>query len=314
MSPRQKTQQPSDPSLCLPPTGPARCHGGGIGGRSPLHECPSRLPEECPPWQSIRCAILDAPRDANKPVTDRPTLSPGLQLPRVHDPQNLWALWEQTLCSNVNNSGEPLLSRSQHALQAEAGLRLTSPPEPPSPGPEAGAKTPSPRLWAIGTVVTGNVRGWTRLQQRGPRGHGGSEAVRPPAPWLHTGRVPEGKSRAQRPTRLFGVWVPRTGQGAAAARVRPPVQPRAFPGAHLSPRAWPGRLAWLGGFPQGKVVGGPLLTQAVCRDAQVTCGHKEAGHPVLPGGQNHVTARPPLGATGQHFEFPLISLVSPRLH
>lgn len=200
-------------------------------------------------------------------------------------------------------------------LQAEAGLRLTSPPEPPSPGPEAGAKTPSPRLWASGTVVTGNVRGWTRLQQRGPRGHGGSEAVHPPAPWLHTGRVPEGKSRAQRPTRLFGVWVPRTGQtGAVAARVRPPVQPRAFPGAHLSPRARPGRLAWLGGFPQGEVIGGPLLTQAVCRDAQVTCGHEEAGHPVLPGGQNCVTARPPLGATGQHFKFPLTSLVSPRLH
>lgn len=42
-------------------------------------------------------------------------------------------------------------------------------------------------------------------------------------------------------------------------------------GAHPSPGARPGWLPRLGGFPQGEVAGGPLLTQAVCRDAQVSC-------------------------------------------
>lgn len=47
-----------------------------------------------------------------------------------------------------------------------------------------------------------------------------------------------------------------------------------FRGAHPSPWAWPGWLPRLGGFPQGEVAGGPLLTQAVRGDAQIACGHE----------------------------------------
>lgn len=124
------------------------------------------------------------------------------------------------------------------------------------------------------------------------------------------------------------MWATRTGQtGTIAARAPTPAG-RTFPGAYLSPGARPGWLAWLGGFPQGEVIRGPLLTQTVCRDAQVTCRHEEAGHPVLPvrtqrvtrtclqdsAGQSHITARPRLGVISWCFEFPLICLVSTQLH
>lgn len=58
-----------------------------------------------------------------------------------------------------------------------------------------------------------------------------------------------------------------------------------FRGAHPSPWAWPGWLPRLGGFPQGEVAGGPLLTQAVRGDAQVACGHEGGGHSARPGGR-----------------------------
>lgn len=41
--------------------------------------------------------------------------------------------------------------------------------------------------------------------------------------------------------------------------------------SHLPPRRVPRRLSGLGGFPQGKVIGGLFLTQPVSGDAQVTC-------------------------------------------
>ena len=48
-------------------------------------------------------------------------------------------------------------------------------------------------------------------------------------------------------------------------------------GTHLAPGAGPGWLPRLGGLPEREVIGGTLLTQALCRDAQVTCGHGECG-------------------------------------
>ena len=55
---------------------------------------------------------------------------------------------------------------------------------------------------------------------------------------------------------------------------------RPIPGAHLSPGARPGWLPGLGGLPEGEVAGGPLLTQALGRDAQVACGHGRGGYSV----------------------------------
>ena len=136
-------------------------------------------------------------------------------------------------------------------------------------------------------------------------GAGNTQSQRPPGHRGQGGRpnlregVPKGTSRAPRPTRLCGIWVP------AGNRVPPSPQPHPFPGAHLSPRARPGRLAGLGGFPQSEVIGGPLRRSA--ETLRSPADAREAGHPVLPGGRTSVAAGPPLGAAGRRFWLARIS-------
>lgn len=62
---------------------------------------------------------------------------------------------------------------------------------------------------------------------------------------------------------------------------------------HLAPGAGPGRLPGLGGLPERKVIGGPLLTQALCRDAQVACGRGERGIISAQGCVSYVFIGPP---------------------
>jgi hypothetical protein len=74
-----------DGSCCLhlPLTVPAHCHGGESGGQILPHECPSRLPEVCLPWQSTQCAILDDPREIRRAHADRPNIWPSRHCPEA---------------------------------------------------------------------------------------------------------------------------------------------------------------------------------------------------------------------------------------
>lgn len=81
-------------------------------------------------------------------------------------------------------------------------------------------------------------------------------------------------------------------------------------GAHPSPGARPGWLPRLGGFPQGEVAGGPLLTQAICRDAQVSCRTRD-GILSTPGRADSCLTRGRLGGPpGRSLDtFPLVTVV-----
>ena len=82
---------------------------------------------------------------------------------------------------------------------------------------------------------------------------------------------------------------------------------------HLAPGAGPGWLPGLGGLPEREVIGGPLLTQALCRDAQVACGRGERGIISVQGCVSYVfIGPPPLPLAAPHPRSPRIRMMTER--
>ena len=154
----------------LPPTAPARCRGGGSGGRSPLREGPLRLRGGFPPWPSTRCATLDAPRDPNavSALTAPATGRDSLPCPRPSEP--------------LSSTGTRVKSRTR-AGEWAPGCKVHNKLREGRGIPRS--RHPFLRLWATRTAVTGDVGGRIRPlvpRVRDCRDGGASEAVQCPHP------------------------------------------------------------------------------------------------------------------------------------